>query len=194
MRTHGWGGLTPTDDDEAATRILQAALALVRETGSAPGIAQVAESVRVTRQTVYRYFPSADALLAATAEHAAGALVDEVARRLAACRTVTEAVVEAVAFIVDEIDGRPELALALAPSRISSVLDLTAPASVSLGRTMLRGAPVDWAAAGYDDAALDALAAHLLRVVQSLVINPGDPPLRGEAARAYLRRWVAPAV
>jgi len=67
MRTHGWGGLTPTDDDEAATRILQAALALVRETGSAPGIAQVAESVRVTRQTVYRYFPSADALLAATA-------------------------------------------------------------------------------------------------------------------------------
>jgi hypothetical protein len=107
---------------------------------------------------------------------------------------VTEAAVEAVAFIVDEIDDRPELALALAPSRLSSVLDLTSPAAVTLGRTMLQRSPVDWAAAGDDDAALDALAAHLLRVVQSLVINPGDPPLRGEAARAYLRRWVAPAL
>ena len=38
------------------------------------------------------------------------------------------------------------------------------------------------------------IASHLLRIVQSLVLDPGDPPLRGPAVRAYLRRWVAPAV
>lgn len=194
MRTHGWGGSTPVDDEEAAARIVEAALALVRRTGAPPGIAQVAEAVSVTRQTVYRYFPSADALLAATAAHVTGALLDAIAERLAACTTPTEVAVEAVAFIVDEVDRRPELSLALAPTRLHSVLEVTSPAAVALGASILRQAPIDWAASGYDDAAVDALASHLLRIVQSLVLDPGDPPLRGAAVRAYLRRWVAPAV
>ena len=53
---------------------------------------------------------------------------------------------------------------------------------------------VDWAAAGFDDGSVDELAEHLLRVIQSFVIDAGRPPRTGEQMRAYLRRWVSPAL
>ena len=36
----------------------------------------------------------------------------------------------------------------------------------------------------------DAVAEHLLRIIQSFVIDPGRPPRRGVELRNYLRRWV----
>jgi hypothetical protein len=53
---------------------------------------------------------------------------------------------------------------------------------------------VAWDVRGNDDAALGDLVEHLLRVLQSFVIDPGDPPKVGTDLRAYLSRWVAPAV
>ena len=38
------------------------------------------------------------------------------------------------------------------------------------------------------------LVEHLLRTLQSLVLDPGDPERSGAELRAYLQRWVAPAV
>ena len=59
---------------------------------------------------------------------------------------------------------------------------------------MVRRFDVDWAAAGYGDDDLTELAEHLLRIIQSFVIDPGRPPRTGERLRAYLRRWVGVAV
>ena len=55
----GWSGDTPSSDEEAIARILDTAEVIVAERGSAVRIADVARSLGVTRQTVYRYFPSA---------------------------------------------------------------------------------------------------------------------------------------
>ena len=55
---------------------------------------------------------------------------------------------------------------------------------------MVRRFDVDWAGLGFTDADLDELAEHLLRIIQSFVIDPGRPPRRGEELRDYLRRWV----
>ncbi len=63
MRTHGWSGATPADDDEAIARILDAARRRIDRSGKDFGISDVAKDVGVTRQTVYRYFPSTEALL-----------------------------------------------------------------------------------------------------------------------------------
>lgn len=41
---------------------------------------------------------------------------------------------------------------------------------------------------------LDRLVEFMLRIFQSLVIDPGRPPHRGKELRAFLRRWVAPAI
>ncbi|WP_244438602.1 helix-turn-helix domain-containing protein, partial [Mycolicibacterium septicum] len=63
MRTHGWAGSTPATDEEAIARILAAAGKAIDERGADFSIADVARTLGVTRQTVYRYFPSTDALL-----------------------------------------------------------------------------------------------------------------------------------
>ena len=48
--------------------------------------------------------------------------------------------------------------------------------------------------AGFDEAELGQLSEHLLRVIQSFVIDPGRPPRAGDELRTYLRRWVGNAV
>lgn len=62
-RRRGWDGQPPSSDEEAAERIVAAAVKLIGETGSAVSLADVAAELGVIRQTVYRYFPTADALM-----------------------------------------------------------------------------------------------------------------------------------
>jgi hypothetical protein len=38
------------------------------------------------------------------------------------------------------------------------------------------------------------LVEFMLRLFQSLVIDPGRPPHKAKELRAFLRRWVAPAI
>jgi hypothetical protein len=59
---------------------------------------------------------------------------------------------------------------------------------------MVRRFDVDWAGVGFTDADLDELAEHLLRIIQSFVIDPGRPPRKGDELRDYLRRWVGSAI
>src|SRR5690625_7426390 len=66
-RRRGWGGHPPQTDGEAAQRVVEAAVELIDTTGAPVTIADVASSLGVTRQTVYRYFPTADALMRAAA-------------------------------------------------------------------------------------------------------------------------------
>jgi hypothetical protein len=53
--------------------------------------------------------------------------------------------------------------------------------------------PEDWASAGIVDDDLDQLVEFMLRIFQSLVIDPGRPPHQGRELREFLRRWIAPA-
>ena len=59
---------------------------------------------------------------------------------------------------------------------------------------MVRRFDVDWAGLGFTDDDLDELAEHLLRIIQSFVIDPGRPPRTGDELRDYLRRWVGAAI
>lgn len=59
---------------------------------------------------------------------------------------------------------------------------------------MLQRAAVDWDAVGITDDKLDALTEYLLRILQSLVIDPGRPPRRRQVLRDYLNMWVTPVV
>jgi AcrR family transcriptional regulator len=199
MRTHGWGGRPPQDDVEARQRILRITRDRLAEVGTT-STSEVAELLGVTRQTVYRYFPTTGDLLNAAAMDAVvglqDALVEHVAGHLA--RTggdAADAVVEVVAYVYEHLRDDPALNRLIAPGRISTTLaGLTAPDAIALGRSLLAGFPVDWAAAGVDAAAQRELVEHLLRTLQSLVIDPGHPQRSPDELRAYLGRWVAPAV
>ncbi|HJQ42743.1 MAG TPA: TetR/AcrR family transcriptional regulator [Jatrophihabitantaceae bacterium] len=199
MRTHGWSGNPPQDDAEARGRILRAARARLAETGTT-STSEVAELLGVTRQTVYRYYPTTEDLLNAAAMDAVAdltmQLVDHVARHLASTHgDAGDAVVEVVAFVYEHLRDDPALNRLIAPGRISTTLaGMTAPDAIALGRSLLSGFPVDWDEAGVGASAQRELVEHLLRTLQSLVIDPGHPERSPVELRAYLQRWIAPAV
>jgi hypothetical protein len=87
------------------------------------------------------------------------------------------------------------MGLLLGPDRAGAFsADVTSDIAVKFARTMLGRFDVDWAGIGFADDDLDELAEHLLRIIQSFVIDPGRPPKTGAKLRRYLRRWVAPAL
>ena len=196
VRRHGWGGDLPTEDSDARRRIVDAARVIVRATGSPPTVAEVADALSVSRATVYRYYPSAEALLLAAASDGLESFLNDIADGLSSVEDPEHAVVEGIASTLEEIGRRTEVALVLGPRRGGAgPREMTSAVAVELGRNVLESAPVDWDAAGYRSADdLDALAEFMLRILQSLVVDPGNPPLTGDRLRAYLHRWVGPAV
>ena len=195
MRTHGWSGSAPASDDEAIERILAAASKAIDERGADISISDVARALGVTRQTVYRYFPSTDALLVAAAVHAASGFQDRLAAHLRGITDPVDAVAEAVATTLEWLPEDKHLGLLLIHGRPHSHTEsVTSDVAQDFARSMLRQFDVDWAGLGLTDADLDELAEYLLRVIQSFVIDPGRPPRRGDDLRDYLRRWVGSAV
>lgn len=195
MRTHGWAGSAPATDDEAVARILSAAGRAIDERGADFSISDVARTLGVTRQTVYRYFPSTEALLVAAAVHSAADFLDRVAAHLAGITDPVDAVAEAIATALEWLPQEKHIGLLVAPGRADAHTEsVTSDVAVDFALALLRRFDVDWAGLGFADADLDELAEHLLRIIQSFVIDPGRPPRTGPELRAYLRRWVGGAV
>jgi AcrR family transcriptional regulator len=195
VRTHGWSGSTPATDDEAVARILTAASKAIDERGADVSIADVARALGVTRQTVYRYFPSTDALLVAAAVHAAGDFLERLADHLHGVHDAVEAVIEAIATALEWLPKDKHIGLLVAPGRADEhTVSVTSDVALQFANAMVRRFDVDWAGLGFSDCELDELAEHLLRIIQSFVIDPGRPPRTGEDLRGYLRRWVGGAV
>jgi AcrR family transcriptional regulator len=195
VRTHGWSGSAPATDEEAIARILDAASKAIDERGADFSIADVARTLGVTRQTVYRYFPSTDALLVAAAVHAASGFLDRLTAHLQGITDPAEAVAEAVATALEWLPKDKHLGLVIAPGRPNAHTEgVTSDVALDFADSMVRRFDVDWAGLGFTDADLDELAEHLLRIIQSFVIDPGRPPRQGDELRQYLRRWVGSAV
>lgn len=195
MRTHGWSGAAPASDEEAIARILDAAGRIIDARGADFSIADVARTLGVTRQTVYRYFPSTDALLVAAAVHSVSGFLDRLAAHVQGITDPAEAVAEGVATALEWLPKDKHLGLLIEPGRPNPHTEsVTGDVALDFAHSMVRRFDVDWAGLGYSDADLDELAEHLLRVIQSFVIDPGRPPRRGVELRAYLKRWVGAAI
>jgi AcrR family transcriptional regulator len=195
VRTHGWSGSAPASDDEAVARILAAAGQAIDARGAEFSIADVARTLGVTRQTVYRYFRSTDALLQASAMAAAAGFLDRLAGHLAGITDPAEAVTEGIAAAVEWLPYDKHMGLLLGPERSSTFsAEVTSDVALAFAGSMLRRFDVDWAAAGFSDRDLDELGEHLLRIIQSFMLDPGRPPRHGDELSHYLRRWVGAAL
>ena len=115
MRTHGWGGRVPVNDDEAVARILAATRSTIDRRGSSTSLADVARELGVTRQTVYRYFAGTDELLAATALGAVDDLLDRMAQRLRGMTAPDAALIEGIAAVLEELHEDSYVGLLLQP-------------------------------------------------------------------------------
>ena len=195
MGRKGWAGSPPADDAEARKRIVDTTLRLVDRRGAADTtLSQVADVLGITRRTVYRYFGSTEELFSVVAEVALGSFVAQI-EAVTADLDVTGQLVEVVAYIIERLPREPQLALLLANDRSNLFSrSMLAPAVIARCRTILQHTHIDWAALGYSEKEIDELVEFLLRIIQSMVIAPLDPSRSGAELRAFLRRWVAPAI
>ncbi|MFC9875808.1 TetR/AcrR family transcriptional regulator [Nocardia salmonicida] len=194
-RRRGWGGSPPGDDAEATRRIIAAAVELIGRTGAEISIADVAESLGVIRQTVYRYFPSADALMTAAAIASVDDFLDRLTSQVSGLADPVEAMTEAVVFTLTDVRRTPHLGILLSSS-YSNVHpeSITSDEAQAFGMTMIRRFDVDWAAHGYDEPALRELVEYVLRTMQSFFLSPGSPTRSDEELRRYLYRWMGTAI
>jgi AcrR family transcriptional regulator len=197
VRTHGWAGQLPRDEQQARDRILSATRRMM-ERRESPGIADVARAVGVSRQTVYRYYRTTEQLLDAAALDAIGELVDRLVGHVEEFLKQpgvdhADAMVEVVLWVYLHLRDDPVMVRLVSPGRLSAALRaLTAPSSMSLGRALLDEMPIDWRGLGLDAVQRTGLVEQLLRMLQSLVLDPGDRTT--EQQRDYLGRWLAPAI
>jgi AcrR family transcriptional regulator len=193
--SRGWGGDPPRNDDEARARIIEAAIRCIELHGPhKTRLSDVATELGVTRQTVYRLYPSTDDLLFAVGMAASDSFLDRLAAQVAELSDPADIVVEGIAYTFEHVPNERFLGLLLTTGRSEAFLKrVTSPEAMAFGRSMLDRLQVDWAALGYDDGELDGLVEFGLRILQSLVL---DPPVSRSPAelRTFLRRWVAPAV
>ncbi|WP_162891088.1 TetR/AcrR family transcriptional regulator [Aeromicrobium sp. A1-2] len=196
MAGPGWGGSPPGNEEEARRRIVAATAACVRRLGaSATTMQAVADELGITRRTMYRYFPSVEALFAAVG---LAALTDFRGRVDEATAGITDAVtlvVESLAFAIEVVPDEPMLQLLINAGRSDLyVAQLVSRDVVTMCRQAVLDGRVDWAVLGYDEAALDDLVTLMLRLFHSFVFVPPDPPLLGTDLRTWLRQWIGPAV
>ncbi len=193
MRTHGWGGNSPASDEEAIARILSATRRCIDTKGAAATITDVAALLCVTRPTIYRYFASTDDLLRATAIDAAGEFMERLTSHIADIRDPATAIVELVAYTLECLPSERYIGLLLAADRVGTFAPgVTSSTAMAFGHSLIRGVNVDWESAGLDAPLLDEWVEHLLRILQSLLLDPGRPPRTGAGLRQCLARWVLP--
>ncbi len=194
MRTHGWGGATPATDEEAITRILDAAGEAIDERGANLRVADVARTLGISRQTVYNYFPGPNTLLEAVANRSGMRFIQRLAAHLVGITDPVDALVESLAYTVEWLPGDRPTQLMLAHDFTKASTGVTSDVARQFGHGILAGLDVAWAELGFDDAGIDDLVEYMLRILQSFMVDPGRPPRTGDALRSYLRRWVAPVV
>ncbi|WP_216903002.1 TetR/AcrR family transcriptional regulator [Nocardia alni] len=194
-RRRGWGGSPPSSDEEASRRIVATAVELIGRTGLEVNIAEVAESLGVIRQTVYRYFPSSDALMKAAAFASVDGFMDRLADHVSGLSDPVDAMTEGVVFTLNEVRRIPHLGILLSSGYSNPQPEgITSAEARAIGMTMIRRFDVDWKQYGYDDTTLAELVEYLLRTMQSFFFAPGNPPRTDDELRRYLRRWMGTAI
>lgn len=194
-KRRGWGGNPPETDEEATRRIVAAAVDLIAETGSAITIADVAESLGVIRQTVYRYFPTAQDLMREAAIASVDGFLEQLAARVRGITDPADAMTEGVLFTLEAVVAIPHLKILLAsPSSAATPGEVASALAQDVGMRMVTRFDVDWRSYGYDDAALRDLVEFTLRTMLSFFVAPNDPARSPQELRRFLRRWLGSAI
>lgn len=195
MQNKGWRGEHPTGDAQARQRVIAAAMRCLDRNGpTRTGISDVASELGVTRQTVYRLFPSTEDLLLAVAAVAADAFVDRMVARVREEADPAQMLVECLAFALERLPKERYLSLLLVPERKAHFTrEITSATGVELTDTLLERLPVDWEAVGIEGPARAEVIELWLRTLQSFALDPGRKRSSAEL-RAVLSRWLSHAV
>ncbi|MDV3126633.1 TetR/AcrR family transcriptional regulator [Mycobacterium sp. 21AC1] len=194
-RRRGWDGSPPATDEEASERIVAAAVQLIAETGRDVSVADVAASLGVIRQTVYRYFPTAEALMHAAAIASVDGFLDRLTVAVRGISDPAEAMAEGVLYSLEEVARTPHLGILLSePYVAANSGNLASDEAQAIGMRMLKRFDVDWDKYGYDESAQHELVEFTLRTMLSFFVAPNAPSRSRDDLRRFIRRWLGGAI
>jgi AcrR family transcriptional regulator len=196
MGRKGWGGAPPADDEEARKRIVDAAIRSMERRGpQGTSLSIIAGDLGITRPTVYRYFATIDELLTAAGDVALGGWTARIADLTSGIKDPVDLLVEAVAYLVERLPQEPLLMTLLETDRTRFMSQqMVMGESIARSRVLLEHTGIDWAALGYRGKHFDDLVEYLLRLIQSMVLVPSQPPRTARQLRSTLRHWIGPVV
>lgn len=194
-RRRGWDGRPPSTDEEASQRIVDSAVKLIAETGADVSIADVAGDLGVIRQTVYRYFPTAEALMRAAAIASVDGFLDRLTETVRGITDPAEAMTEGVLYTLEEVTRTPHLGIMLSePYAAANTGSMTSDEAQAFGMRMIRRFDVDWDKYGYDEPALLELVEFTLRTMLSFFVAPNEPTRSRDELRRFIKRWLGGAI
>jgi len=192
-RTHGWGGNPPSNDDEAVAQILAATRLCLARKRTRTTVTDVALELGVSRATVYRYFPSTEALLFASSIEAPGGFLDRLARHVAGIGEPVEIVLEAIAFTIEQLPRESYLSVMLSVGRDVSPTGASPETVKAFGRAILAEIGRGWAD-DIDGTTLDELIEWTLAILHWTMLESGPRSRNGPELRRYLQKWLGPAL
>jgi len=194
IRNPDWNGQIPESDAEAKTRIITAALKVAERDGIQKiNIKNVADELCITRQTVYRLFPSSDDLLTQVSVAAGGKTLERLLSNANKYESFDDRVIESMVFLAWNI---PNDALLKQYFRASDVTE------ENIGQAFSKDA-LDYAyqmlkamypktQSDIDEEFLMELAEHMQRILLAIIIAPSDRIKTAKGLRAYLNKWLRP--
>lgn len=191
-RTHGWRGNPPRTDDEAVAQILEATRNCL-DRKNRTTVTEVARELGVSRATVYRYFPSSEALLFASSVEAEGGLLDRLAAHVAGIRKPPEIVIEAIAFTVEQMPRERYLSVVLSSSKDDLPSGVSPETVRAFGRAVLARIGSGWAEK-VDEPTKEELIEWTLGILHWILLESGVRSRNGTDLRRYLTRWLGPAL
>lgn len=187
-RRKAWNGRPPRSRAEARRYLLDIALGVVERVGIAKaGLSDVAEAAGVTRQTVYRYFESAEDLFNSAAALSSGGFHQQMRARVLAQPTMAERIVECLVYSALKIPGDPHLAV------LTKTEHFTVSNALRLSFIQEEMGVLAEGDTGLTARDRDELAEILLRLLHSYLSDAGEPRTEDEM-RAYLQRWLVPMI
>jgi len=187
---------TPTSTpEETRQKILQGALNCAEKYGlDKVNFKRVAEEACVTRQTVYRYFPTREDLLAATSFAVGGNLISQLQLHLAQCQEFADKVLESILFLARQIPDDPFLSqyFSAQPQHEPNRQQVMGPATQEYVFHALKSMYGEADISRDEERWLRGLADHILRTVLALILTPSAQTLTEQGLREYLGQWFRP--
>ncbi|MCV7142439.1 MULTISPECIES: TetR/AcrR family transcriptional regulator [Mycolicibacterium] len=198
-RAAPWGADAPVGEEQARERLLAAAEACYLERGPArTRMSDIANKAGVHRRTLYDYFPTKDALLAASFVRATSAVIDATGPLWNTDEPFLDRLVNATAVGLKAARSSPTMALLIGTDdlgRTFHAAEASEAWSQHLAQVLGQRLEVAQAAGEVrDDLAADTMAHWVTRIAFSLVAEPGRPEDGGDAGllRAFLPACLAP--
>jgi len=198
-RAAPWGADAPVGEQQARERLLAAAEACYLERGpSRTRMSDIANRAGVHRRTVYDYFPTKDALLAASFVRAIRAVLDTSEPCWDTDEPFLEQLVNATSVGLRAARNSPTMALLIGADDLGKTFH-AAEASEAWSQNLAQalGKRLEAAQAAGEvrgDLTADTMARWVTRIAFSLIAEPGRPEDGGDEGliRAFLPACLAP--